>query len=59
VLQTVEKQLETLDASLEENKGRVEVMLDHLKNVQQEITYTESRVRLYCHKCGLNHVSVI
>lgn len=29
---------------MEENGGRIGVMDEHLKNVQQEITYTESRV---------------
>eukprot|EP00879_Flechtneria_rotunda_P003815 GHRR01004055.1.p1 GENE.GHRR01004055.1~~GHRR01004055.1.p1 ORF type:complete len:980 (+),score=386.14 GHRR01004055.1:396-3335(+) len=40
----LEKQLQQLDLSVEENAGRVGVMGEHLKNVQQEITYTESRV---------------
>jgi len=44
-LQSLDKQLQQLDVSLEENTGRIGVMDEHLKNVQQEITYTESRVR--------------
>jgi uncharacterized protein YgbK (DUF1537 family) len=43
-LQDLEKQLEDVDTALEENKGRIDVMHSHLTNVQQEITYTESRV---------------
>jgi hypothetical protein len=44
-LQSLEKQLQQIDLTLEENGGRIGVMDEHLKNVQQEITYTESRVR--------------
>jgi peptidoglycan hydrolase CwlO-like protein len=44
-LQELEQQLESLDLSVEEHTGRIEVMTDHLKSVKQEITYTESRVR--------------
>jgi hypothetical protein len=43
-LQSLEKQLQQIDLTLEENGGRIGVMDEHLKNVQQEITYTESRV---------------
>lgn len=44
-LQGLEKQLQQVDLELEENAGRVAVMSDHLKNVQQEITYAQHRVR--------------
>eukprot|EP00878_Enallax_costatus_P027581 GHUV01029712.1.p1 GENE.GHUV01029712.1~~GHUV01029712.1.p1 ORF type:complete len:477 (+),score=186.93 GHUV01029712.1:553-1983(+) len=43
-IRNLEKQAEEIDLSLEENGGRINVMEEHLKNVQQEITYTESRV---------------
>jgi hypothetical protein len=43
-MQSLEKQLQQIDLTLEENGGRIGVMDEHLKNVQQEITYTESRV---------------
>lgn len=43
-VQRLEKQLQQVDAALEEHGGRVGVMHEHLKNVQQELTYTESRV---------------
>jgi hypothetical protein len=44
IMQSLEKQLQQIDLTLEENGGRIGVMDEHLKNVQQEITYTESRV---------------
>jgi hypothetical protein len=34
-----------VDISIEEHGGRITVMEEHLKNVRQEIAYTESRVR--------------
>ncbi len=34
-----------MDISIEEHGGRITVMEEHLKNVRQEIAYTESRVR--------------
>ncbi|KAF8063069.1 CCDC39 [Scenedesmus sp. PABB004] len=43
-IRALERQLAQVDAALEENGGRIGVMDEHLKNVQQEITYTESRV---------------
>jgi hypothetical protein len=33
-----------LEAALDENSDRVNIMEDHLKNVQQELVYTQSRV---------------
>lgn len=42
--QQLEKQLEAADISIEEHGGRITVMEEHLKNVRQEIAYTESRV---------------
>jgi hypothetical protein len=42
--QQLEKQLEAVDISIEEHGGRITVMEEHLKNVRQEIAYTESRV---------------
>lgn len=52
LLQTVEKHLDEIDLTLEENSGRINVMDEHLKNVQQEITYTESRVSLLFSSCA-------
>lgn len=43
--QALEKQLEGLNVALEENSSRMGVMGEHLKNVEQEIAYTEQRVR--------------
>lgn len=43
--QELEAQLEAADISIEEHGGRITVMEEHLKNVRQEIAYTESRVR--------------
>ena len=43
-MQSVEHELETLEAAIEENSERMKVMREHLKNVQQEIKYTETRV---------------
>ena len=42
--QRLERQLEQVDQALEENNDRIGVMQEHLRNVQQELTYTESRV---------------
>lgn len=42
----MEQQLQQVDLELEENAGRVGVMDEHLKNVQQEITYAQHRVSL-------------
>lgn len=44
-LQTLEKQLETTDSALTENSDRIQIMTEHLNNVQQELKYTQSRVR--------------
>lgn len=52
--QKLEKQLELVDVAVEENSGRIGVMAEHLKNVQQEITYTESRVRYLLHMYPVN-----
>lgn len=38
------KNIEELTAHIEQNKDSVGVMGEHLKNVQQELSYTESRV---------------
>lgn len=43
--QHLEQQLEAVDVAIEEHSGRIGVMEEHLKNVRQEIAYTESRVR--------------
>ncbi len=43
-LQDLEKKLESADAALEEHHDRVAIMDEHLKNVQQELKYTQSRV---------------
>mmetsp|Transcript_20436 Transcript_20436/g.66353 ORF Transcript_20436/g.66353 Transcript_20436/m.66353 type:complete len:909 (-) Transcript_20436:163-2889(-) len=39
----LEKEREQSDAALEENKDRVGIMNEHLRNVQQELVYTQSR----------------
>lgn len=44
--QDLERQLQAVDLELEENASRAAIMSDHLKNVQQEITYAQHRVRL-------------
>lgn len=44
-VQNLEKQLQQVDLELEENAGRVNVMDEHMKNVQQEILYAQHRVR--------------
>ncbi len=43
--QELEVRLEKADAALEEHQDRVAIMDEHLKNVQQELKYTQSRVR--------------
>mmetsp|Transcript_5128 Transcript_5128/g.9691 ORF Transcript_5128/g.9691 Transcript_5128/m.9691 type:complete len:950 (+) Transcript_5128:130-2979(+) len=43
-IQASERQLEALEAAIEENSDRINIMEDHLKNVQQELVYTQSRV---------------
>lgn len=43
-VQNLEKQLQQVDLELEENAGRVNVMDEHMKNVQQEILYAQHRV---------------
>mmetsp|Transcript_9124 Transcript_9124/g.17160 ORF Transcript_9124/g.17160 Transcript_9124/m.17160 type:complete len:907 (-) Transcript_9124:51-2771(-) len=40
----LERQLEATDVGLEENSDRVGIMEEHLKNVQQELKYTQNRV---------------
>lgn len=47
-MQALEQHLQQVDLELEENAGRVGVMDEHLKNVQQEITYAQHRVRAAC-----------
>jgi coiled-coil domain-containing protein 39 len=44
VCQVLEAQLESAEGSLEENSDRISIMDEHLKNVQQELKYTQSRV---------------
>jgi chaperonin cofactor prefoldin len=44
-VQELEKRLEAVDTALEESHDRVAIMDEHLKNVQQELAYTQSRVR--------------
>jgi peptidoglycan hydrolase CwlO-like protein len=48
-VQNLEKQLQQVDLELEENAGRVNVMDEHMKNVQQEILYAQHRVRRQLH----------
>ena len=35
-----------MEGAIEENTDRINIMEDHLKNVQQELVYTQSRVRI-------------
>lgn len=42
--QGLEKDLEKADAAFEENRDRINIMQEHLHNVQQELKYTQSRV---------------
>eukprot|EP00854_Cymbomonas_tetramitiformis_P008918 gene8918-10568_t len=44
VIKAEEKQLEAVEAALEENRDRINIMEEHLRNVQQELVYTQSRV---------------
>jgi hypothetical protein len=37
--------LDAAEGDTEENKDRINIMHEHLKNVQQELVYTQSRVR--------------
>ncbi len=53
-MQRLEKQLELVDQALEENNDRINVMHEHLRNVQQELTYTESRVSPLTISRGIN-----
>ena len=43
-IKTKEKQLEEFTESLEENLDRINAMTEHLKNVEQEVLYTQTRV---------------
>ena len=43
--QDLEKQLEQTENQLSENADRIGIMDEHLNNVQQELKYTQSRVR--------------
>lgn len=43
--QDLEKQLEQTENQLSENADRIGIMDEHLSNVQQELKYTQSRVR--------------
>lgn len=47
-VQSLEKQLQQVDVELEETAGRITVMGDHMKNVQQEMTYAQHRVSEAC-----------
>ena len=38
--------MDLAEAETEENKDRINIMQEHLKNVQQEQVYTQSRVRI-------------
>ena len=49
-MQSVEHELETLEAAIEENSERMKVMREHLKNVQQEIKYTETHLKIMAEK---------
>ena len=42
--QDLEKQLEATDTLLDENGDRINIMAEHLTNVQQELKYTQGRV---------------
>jgi hypothetical protein len=44
----LEKELEKADTAHEENRDRINIMQEHLHNVQQELKYTQSRVRRGC-----------
>ncbi len=48
-MQELERELEKTDGLLNENGERIAIMNEHLTNVQQELKYTQSRVR---HKAG-------
>ena len=43
-MQDLEKQLEGTDGLLDENSDRINIMSEHLSNVQQELKYTQGRV---------------
>lgn len=42
----MERKLDRTDLALEKNMDRIRSMDDHLKNVQQELKYTQTRVRV-------------
>ena len=42
--QALETQLEGYEGAIEENSDRINIMEEHLKNVQQELVYTQTRV---------------
>lgn len=44
VLQTLEQNLENAEAEFEETKDRKQIMEEHLKSVQSEISYSQARV---------------
>ncbi len=44
MLQELEAQLEQTHIAVEENNEHTKVLTEHLGNVRQEITYTQSRV---------------
>jgi hypothetical protein len=43
-VQAKEKKLESVNSELDEHKGRVGIMGEHLKNVQQELLHTQALV---------------
>ncbi len=43
--QRLERRLERTERALETNMDRLHIMDEHLKNVQQELKYTQTRVR--------------
>jgi len=46
VIRDLEKKLELEGGTLEETNDRMQVMSEHLKNVRQEIQYTQSRLEV-------------
>mmetsp|Transcript_5711 Transcript_5711/g.6544 ORF Transcript_5711/g.6544 Transcript_5711/m.6544 type:complete len:927 (+) Transcript_5711:140-2920(+) len=44
LIKATEVQLENCEAALEENRDRISIMEEHLRNVKQELVYTQGRV---------------
>lgn len=57
LLQGLEKSLEQTETQLAENGDRIGIMSEHLNNVQQEIKYTQSRVRTMGAAPGCMHAA--